>query len=737
VVGGGALFFLAFAACKATGPGPGTPQGNNGVAVAPAKPVLFDDERAMGKLVAFKDADEMKSFNDAWYDDVHNGGSNGRSPSFMKMPGDGDAGAPKPPMPSKPKAAGPADMPPAPAAPPPSNLSGASGAGGAAASEAKPASPAHRSAPEAGKKDSSSDGRAADKKGSREKPGEDESITNNQHAEVDEGDIVKLHGEHLVVLRRGRIFTISLDGDRPKQSKMLDAFGPDIEPRGSWYDEMVVDGDNVVVVGFSYARGGTEIGLFKIDREGGLSYRATYHLRSNDYYSARNYASRIVDGRLIFYAPLNISPQSKGRDLSAQFPAVRKWHRAGTSADFVTTLVPSKLYHMDGEFPATPVAALHSVTSCDLRDPSFPCQSVALVGPPGRVFYVSPSAVYVWMQDAPGRRAADGPKRNGLLARLPISRNGTAAPSALRVSGMPTDQFSFDEDDTGNLDVFVRAQSAGDAMFASDSTAGAAALMRVPVGMFGDEVLNVSSKRYRVLPRPDGSTVQNRFVSGWLLYGSGAGGYRVPSNTARGQLFAVKVTKPEDAPTTLDLDQGVDRIEPMAEDAVVVGSRGNDLVFTPLELGASTEAHARRDYVRKNASQGELRSHGFFYKPGKNPREGMVGLPIRNDAAFGAQFINEGSASVLFLQARSLEFTELGSLRASRVTTNHDGCRASCADWYGNARPIFAKGRIFALMGYDLVEGTVEDQGRAAHIAERNRLNFAPSGDAPVDELDN
>src|SRR5207244_574894 len=34
-----------------------------------------------------------------------------------------------------------------------------------------------------------------------------ESITNTQHAGVDEGGIVKLHGDHLVVLRRGRLFT--------------------------------------------------------------------------------------------------------------------------------------------------------------------------------------------------------------------------------------------------------------------------------------------------------------------------------------------------------------------------------------------------------------------------------------------------------------------------------------------------------------------------------------------------
>jgi hypothetical protein len=174
----------------------------------------------------------------------------------------------------------------------------------------------------------------------------------------------------------------------------------------------------------------------------------------------------------------------------------------------------------------------------------------------------------------------------------------------------------------------------------------------------------------------------------------------------------------------------------MAEDAVVVGSRGSDLVFTPIELGSSKEAHARRDFVRKNASQGEQRSHGFFYKPGKTPREGMIGLPILNGASFGSSMMREGGASVLFLQARSLEFSELGALRASRLTTNHDGCRASCADWYGNARPIFAKGRIFALMGYDLVEGSLVEQGRTSHIVERARLNFAPSGGAPAEEFD-
>src|SRR6185503_1854478 len=65
-----------------------------------------------------------------------------------------------------------------------------------------------------------------------------DSITNVQHAGVDEGGIVKLHGEHLVILRRGRLFTVEVGGLRPVSA--VDAFGPDIDPRGAWYDEMLI-----------------------------------------------------------------------------------------------------------------------------------------------------------------------------------------------------------------------------------------------------------------------------------------------------------------------------------------------------------------------------------------------------------------------------------------------------------------------------------------------------------------
>ena len=75
---------------------------------------------------------------------------------------------------------------------------------------------------------------------------------------------------------------------------IADAYGPGASPSGAWYDEMLISGDTIVVIGYSYQRGGTEVGLFNIDRSGQLAHRGTYHLRSNDYYSSRNYASRLI-----------------------------------------------------------------------------------------------------------------------------------------------------------------------------------------------------------------------------------------------------------------------------------------------------------------------------------------------------------------------------------------------------------------------------------------------------------
>jgi hypothetical protein len=538
---------------------------------------------------------------------------------------------------------------------------------------------------------------------------DEESVTNVQHAGVDEGGIVKLHGNHLVVLRRGRLFTVAIGAGALQSVSLVNAFGPEIDPRGTWYDEMLVSEDTIAVIGYSYQRGGTEVGLFNIDRDGNLSYRSTYHLRSNDYYSSRNYASRLIGNKLIFYTPLYLSPGAP--DPFQTFPAVRKWHKGATAAEFQRIAGATQIYRPEQQLNADYGLALHTVTVCDLSGGGFQCQATSVIGPAGRVFYVSPSAVYVWTTDWAPR--ANQRRERSMLYRLPLDGSG---PGALEVSGSPVDQFSFLESDQENLYVLVRADGAGDAMWSAEGSSGDVALLRVPLQSLSDGSQVAPASSYLTLAKPRGTTFQNRFVGDYLLYGTGSG-WGGPENVERPSLFAVRWASGESH--ELMLAHGVDRIEALGNDAVVVGTDGKDLHFSAVRLG--DEPEVVYDYARKNASQGELRSHGFFYKA-DGPHSGVLGLPISEPGRAGYRHLLEESASILFLENHSLHFEEIGALTARPKRSENDQCRASCVDWYGNSRPLFVRGRVFALLGYEIVEGTV-DFGR---IHETRRINYAP-----------
>ncbi|MFY9316674.1 MAG: beta-propeller domain-containing protein [Burkholderiales bacterium] len=543
----------------------------------------------------------------------------------------------------------------------------------------------------------------------------EDSVTNVQHAGVDEGGIVKVHGDYLVILRRGRLFTVAVNDRQLKPVSHADAYGEGVAPGGAWYDEMLMWGDTIAVIGYSYARGGTEIGLFSISRAGELAHKATWHLRSNDYYSSRNYASRLIGSKLVFYTPLYLNPW--GGLPAGSFPALRKWRQGATPAEFKRIAPATRIYRSDEGLDPHQGVALHSVSVCDLARPEMSCESTAVLGQPGRVFYVSPGSVYVWNV------------RSGIF-RIPLDGS---APSMLKANGSPIDQFSFLESADGYLNVLVRAHGRGDGMWAAEQGSGALALLRVPLEAFSDGRDAAPAWAYRALPKVAGYALQSRYVGDFLLYGAG---WRRPQTAAEGRpkdasfgrVFAVDYARGAQA-YELPLAHGVDRIEALGANAVAVGSDGKDLHFTSLRLARTPVASG--SYVRRNASQGETRSHGFFYKA-ESDYEGLVGLPIIGAGEAASRQLRRESASLLFLRNQSLELSELGTLDAragSRSDPSFDRCKASCVDWYGNSRPLFLRGRVFALMGYEIVEGRVGANG----IRELRRINFAPF--QPVDEI--
>jgi hypothetical protein len=152
----------------------------------------------------------------------------------------------------------------------------------------------------------------------------------------------------------------------------------------------------------------------------------------------------------------------------------------------------------------------------------------------------------------------------------------------------------------------------------------------------------------------------------------------------------------------------------------VIGEGADNLYFSAITLGG-TPAAAQR-VALANVAQGETRSHGFFYKPDPDGTGGTIGLPVASAGRGVYEQLRHGSASVAFIRNDGSAFTRLGRL-AAQPSEGDDWCHASCVDWYGNARPIFLRGRAFALLGYELVEGEIS----ATTIREVDRVSFAPA----------
>jgi len=536
------------------------------------------------------------------------------------------------------------------------------------------------------------------------------SITNNQIQGVDEGDIVKLRGETLVILRRGRLYTVSIAGGAMRPIMGINAFPPGIDGRGDWYDEMLIAGDMVAVIGFSYARGGTQLNRFRLDAEGRLTFVDAHQLRSGDYYSSRNYASRLLGNQLILYAPLYLRFQGDPLD---SLPALRRWDPNAPDggafrriANGTNVYVPQRMRN----WRQANITTLHSVTRCDLSAAVLDCDATVVMGSPSRTFFVSNNAVYLWSANV---WKNERPGANSIVYRLPFDGS---RPAAVMARGNPVDQFSFLPDAArGALQIVVRAYGRGDAMWAPEMTDGAVALLSVPMGAFGNGNEEVPLNRYHRLPTPAGNSwqFQNRYVGDHLLYGTASEG-------REGQITVVSLADRQ--VSQLATAHGIDRIDQIGPDSILIGSGPGALGFTAIELGGSAP-RIGATFSLPDAREGDSRSHGFYFRPDAGSRDGsgVLGLPVaRQINREGTSPFN--SAGLLFLNRRGGQMSQAGELNAAddAARATNDGCVASCVDWYGNARPIFIGDRVFALLGYELVEGATRD----GQIRERARTSF-------------
>ncbi|MGE3691602.1 MAG: beta-propeller domain-containing protein [Novosphingobium sp.] len=546
----------------------------------------------------------------------------------------------------------------------------------------------------------------------------DTGITNVQTAGVDEGGIVKVHGDHLVVLRRGRLFTVDIHGNALQPVDRIDAFPPGASGRGAWYDEMLIAGDTVIVVGYSYANRGTEVHRFRISNDGKLSYTDTHYLRSNDYYSSDNYASRLIGTKLIFYTPLWVG-SGDGTD---RLPGVMRWSADGPKTGYERLASASRTYVPDllVNSPNAYINAFHSVTTCDLAKARLECSAVAVLGAWGRTFYVGQDAVYVWTGNLFQRRWNDRSRHDsrGIVYRIPLDGS---RPGAAVVWGGPSDQFSLRSEPDGTFHALVRSGYGGDAMWLNkrDNTS-AIALLSLRRSQFGRGGSAPRSRDYRPLPGGgEMSNIENRFIGNYVIYGANA-----YTGNRKGPMLAYAVSLDGGMATGLDVGGTVSRIDRMGGDAILIGGGNGGLRFQSVTLGPDSEPAIVDSYDLPNSGEGESRSQAFFFRPDNaSGSDGMLGLPVmrRLEPREGQPGYGSG---IFFMTRRDRRLSPAGQLDSAPLLSLDDGCVASCVDWYGNARPIFLRGRVFALMGYELVEGRLE----GGRIGEVRRASFMPDG---------
>lgn len=585
------------------------------------------------------------------------------------------------------------------------------------------------------------------------------SITNNQERGVDEGDIVKRIGRFLIVLRRGRLHSIEIGtraGDLLRLVDVQDVF-PLPFRHEAWYDEVLVEGDRVVVLGYSYETEATEIAVFELDRRGRFHHRASHAIRSSDYYSWENYGSRLVDGKLVIYSPIDLADFRDGG--GDPWPVHSTWGRDGLDPHWRPLVEDVEIVApVQAGFPTT----LHAVIDCRIDAALLECGARGIVGSWDAVHYVSPSAVYLWTR---GGRApfdpmamdpddyarwleaeGDGPfivrwpfvTDEAMVHRIPFD----ASPiGVVEVAGAPYDQFSFRQ--SGDfLDLFLvreheqeRAQEPGRDRRGNRSTPS---LWRIPLASFEralDDPIRVESTTLPGLAS-DGWCREQRFVADHLLYAD------CPKDASGRTLHGVHVVDLESDGVAefVEMPGDVARIEPLGDHALIVGdglSRDPEWVgshLTPILLGR--EVRRMASYFLPELVEVENRSHAFNWTS-RTPGF-LMGLPF---ASLGAKWrgavasdpdrvdLDPPSLIAYFTMSESGNLAEVGRLAERRpVRPPPDDCETSCFDWYGSVRPIFLDDRIFGLLGDELVEGRLQYRG----IRELQRVRLRRWGSFDV-----
>jgi len=550
------------------------------------------------------------------------------------------------------------------------------------------------------------------------------SITNNQEADVDEGDIVKAFDRFLVVLMHGRLFSIDT-GNASGKLTLVDRVDAYDDPKTeSWVDEILIFKDTLLVTGYSYETSTSNISLYKINTDGHFDFLARYAIESNDYFDWSNYATRIVDGKLVIYTPFDLSEYPADEIMA--LPRIRRFTEKERFSEWQPLFNVQDVYK-----PIQPVVypILHVMSACPI-DPhaELRCQSRGVIGPYRHEMYVAPDHAYLWLTTDPDevegieQKECDASRSTfnersvpSTVFRLTVSSGALAA---VHAEGSPADQFSMEEKPAHFWALVQRRPLACEVEDEDGNEYMPMALVQIRDDEFSSRPARMRDSDLNELPLlKDYWNQQVRFSDRHVLYG----GSHWYENGATNELIVVPLRDPRRA-KTLPLQHGVGRLELFGDNAVVFGQQHDEALAVSSVRIASNPQIVDTEYM-PGIVESEGRSHAFNSITADDG-SGMFGLPtFDNDAAGKLGWRNVSTEVRFFTASRDLKLTAAEKLTGGfedLVTESGYECVVSCYDWYGNSRPIFFRDRVFALIGAELIEGAMY----GGRVLETGRVNL-------------
>ncbi len=524
-----------------------------------------------------------------------------------------------------------------------------------------------------------------------------DSGTNNQESGVDEGGLAKRSGDHLFILRNDYLHVLRVvhEGEPVLEYRSRLSVLEKGEQDEAWYDEILVHDRDVILVGFNYEEDASELLHFRMDGSGQLTRLGRYAIRSSDYFSGENYATRIVGDELVFVISLRLEtgldrawPSWKRRDIPTS-----EWKPLLESGDVFLPIVVAE----------DPV--LSTVLTCPIAEGLAleHCRARAIIAPDTGTHYVTGNAVYLAVSEWPpefyrdittsvmdvDRYWAARHQRWTSIYRFPFELE--QAVTVARIDGKIDDQFQFKE---RNGVLFAAGELTYDDNDDDQNLRSEVHLRRIEASDFsvqpsGLAPLVSSTRRETMLAamRFDDERL-------WMSFESPEDG--------RTELHVA----PLDGTPGRSLALGfyAYRLQPVGDGMIAMNSWA-----PPATIAYLRDTGEMLHLDAKSLPSFEIdadRSQAFNFR-GMGEFGMLMTVPV--DASSDRHDLAERRSDFAFLGLKNDRLTEIGVLDM-QAFPQRQGCGNGCDDWYGDARAIPVDGRWIFLSGDLVVEAELRGE---------------------------